>query len=104
MAPDEARRVALVAFGGIEKNKEAVRDERGTRWLEEVTADLRFALRGFRRQPMFAGGVILLTALGVGATSAIFSVLNSVLLAPLPYPDGNRMVQYTAMAAADRSG
>ncbi len=92
MAPDEARRRALVAFGGVEQTKEAVRDERETRWLDEISADLRYALRGFRRQPWFAATAVLLLALGIGANVAIFSVVHRLILRPLPFPDGNRMV------------
>ena len=92
MAPDEARRRALVAFGGVEQTKEAVRDERETRWLDEISADLRYALRGFERQPWFAATAVLLLALGIGANVAIFSVVHRLILRPLPFPDGNRMV------------
>ena len=92
MAPDEARRRALVAFGGVEQTKEAVRDERETRWLDEISADVRYALRGFRRQPWFAATAVLLLALGIGANVAIFSVVHRLILRPLPFPDGNRMV------------
>jgi predicted permease len=94
----EARRRAFVAFGGVERAKEDVRDERRTRWLEQLAADIRFALRGFLRRPLFAGGVITLIALGVGANTAIFSLVDHLLIAPLPYPDGNRMAQFLGTA------
>jgi len=92
MPPGEARRRALVSFGGVEQTKEAVRDERETRWLDEISADVRYALRGFRRQPWFAATAVLLLALGIGANVAIFSVVHRLILRPLPFPDGNRMV------------
>lgn len=86
MAPDEARRVALAAFGGIEPIKEAARDARGTRWLEDLAADLRYAARTMRRQPAFALAAILSLAIGIGANTAIFTVLNALLIRPLPVP------------------
>ena len=92
MTPNEARRRALVSFGGVEQTKEAVRDERETRWLDEISADVRYALRGFRRQPWFAATAVLLLALGIGANVAIFSVVHRLILRPLPFPDGPRMV------------
>jgi predicted permease len=98
MSPDAARRAALVAFGGVEVAREAVRDERRTRWLDDLASDLKYALRGFRSHPAFALSVVALIALGVGANAGIFSVLNRVLLSPMPYPDGNRMVEFTARA------
>ena len=96
MAPADARRAAMIAFGGLERAKENVRDERLTRWLEDVSGDLRFALRGFRRQPTFAVGVIALIALGIGPNAAIFSIVNHLLIAPLPFRDGGRMVTLNA--------
>lgn len=92
MSPDKAKREALVAFGGVERAKEDVRDERGTRWIENAIADVRLALRGFRRQPGFAITVALLLALGIGANAAIFSVVHRLLISPYPFPDGNRMI------------
>jgi putative ABC transport system permease protein len=102
MSADAARRAALIAFGGVEKSKEAVRDERRTRWLEDAAADFRYAIYGFRRQPLFTSGVVLLIALGVGASAAVFGVMNNLLLSPLRYPDGNRMVQYVATAGGNQ--
>jgi putative ABC transport system permease protein len=93
MAPDDAKRAALIAFGGVEAAKDAVRDERGTQWLEHTATDVRFALRGFRNHPLFAVGVIAIIALGIGPNTAIFSVIDNVLISPFPYPDGNRMVE-----------
>src|SRR5207237_1374887 len=64
----------------------------GTRWLQSTAQDVRLALRLMRRFPLFAAVVILTIALGVGATSAIFSAVNAVLLRPLPFADGRRLV------------
>jgi putative ABC transport system permease protein len=92
MDPAEARRVALVRFGGVEQVKEQVREERGVRPLEDLLADLRHALRIFRKDRGFALVVVLTLALGIGANSALFSVVNSVLLNPLPFDGADRLV------------
>ena len=92
VGPEAARREALLAFGGVEQYKEAVRDARGTRPLEELGADIRYALRGLRRNPGFAVTAVLVLGLGIGATTAVFSIMYSVVLAKLPYPDPDRLV------------
>ena len=96
MAPAEARRVAMLAFGGVDKAKEATRDERSTRPLGTLGADLRFAVRGMRKQPGFTCAVLTLLALGTGANAAIFSVIDDMIFRPLPFADGARMVQLSA--------
>jgi putative ABC transport system permease protein len=92
MAPDAARTAALRALGGIEYRKEQVRDTRGTRWLEELAGDVRFAVRSLRRARGFATAVVLTLALGIGANTAMFTVLRGTLLRPLPNRDGERLV------------
>ena len=99
MSPADARRAAMVAFGGVEKAKEAVRDERGSRLLEILGSDLRFALRGMRARPLFAGAIIGLIALGTGANTAVFSMLHRLVLRPLPFADAGRMVMLSATGA-----
>ncbi|HEX6631757.1 MAG TPA: ABC transporter permease, partial [Gemmatimonadaceae bacterium] len=91
---DEAWRRARRDFGGVERVKEEVRDERGTRWLEDFGRDLRFAWRSLRRRAGFTAVAALTLALGIGATTALFGVVKAALLAPLPYgnPEGVTMV------------
>ena len=91
VAPDEARRRALLVFGGVERVKEAHRDVRGATFIEELAGDTRFALRTLRRSPALAGASILTLALGIGANAAIFAAVNAVILQPLPFADPNRL-------------
>ena len=83
-SPDEARRMALASFGGIEPVKEAARDVRGTRWVEDLVQDLRYASRTMRHHPTFTIAAVLSLAIGIGANTSIFSVLDALLLRPLP--------------------
>lgn len=92
MSPEEARRAARLAFGGIERVREEHRDARGTRLLEDALADLRYAARWLARRPGFALSAILTLALGVGGATAVVCVVDGVLLRPLPYPQAERLV------------
>lgn len=92
LSAEEARYAAMRAMGAIEKSKEECRDLQRANLAAECLADLRYAGRAFRRNPGFALLAIGIMAVGIGANTAVFSVVNGVLLKPLPYPDADRIV------------
>jgi putative ABC transport system permease protein len=92
MTPEEARREAMIKFGGIDAMKEACRDQRGLPLLETLWQDVRHSARLQRKNPGFTVVAVLTLALGIGATTAIFTVAYGVLLKPLPLPDSERLV------------
>ena len=92
MHPDEARRKAMLASGGLTQAVEAVRDQRGLPWIEAIATDIKYATRSLRHAPAFALIVLFTLALGIGANTAIFSVVRAVLLKPLPHRDGDRLL------------
>ncbi len=93
MRPEDARLAAIRNFGGVERVKEESRDERGIRLLEEVWQDLRYGARMLLNRPGFTAVAVVTLALGIGANSAIFSVINALLLRQLPYSDADKLVQ-----------
>ena len=100
MPPAEARAAALREFGGVEQAKEACRDARGFGLLREVRQDLGYAGRMLRRDPGLTAVVMVTLAVGIGANTALFSVVDAVLLKPLPFPDAERLVILKEQTAA----
>jgi putative ABC transport system permease protein len=93
LSPEEARREARRGFGGIEQMKEDHRDQRSIRWAENLWRDIRYGLASLARDPGFAVVTIGLLALGIGANTAMFTIVDAVLLKPLPFPEPERMVR-----------
>jgi len=93
MSPREARETAMRMFGGVSQVEEECRDKRGTRYLENFLQDLRYAARMLGKNPTFTVVMVLTMGLAIGANSAIFSVIDGVLLKPLPYPQAEKIVR-----------
>ena len=93
LSPAEARRQAALRLGGMTQVLEATRDARGVRWLDDMAQDVRYGLRGIRRNPLFAAALIITLGLGIGASAAMFSVVDALLLRPLPYGEPERLVE-----------
>jgi predicted permease len=93
MSPEEARRRALIRIGGVQQAKEHQREARGLPWLDILLQDLRFTFRTLHRDAAFAIIAIIILALGIGANIVVFSVVDTILLRPLPFPEANRLVR-----------
>jgi len=104
MTPEEARRKAMVKFGGVEQAKERQRESRGLPGLETLLQDLRYTMRTLSRDRGFATVAILILALGIGANVVVFSVVNTILLRPLPFYDPARLVWVAPGNAKGLSG
>jgi predicted permease len=101
MSPEEARRQAALQLGGVTQVREATREARGVRWLDDLATDLRFTLRTLRRAPLFSLLVVTTLALGVGAASVVFGLADQVLLSPLPGVEDTGAAAYLEFRSAD---
>ena len=102
LSPEEARRRALLEFGGSEQVKQQVREVHLVTLVESLRFNARAALRFLHRSPSFSAAVILTLALGIGANSAVFSAIDAVVLRPLPYPQGDQLVQISQHDTSNR--
>ena len=92
LSPGDARRQALLKFGGVEAMKEGYRDQRGLPFMETLVHDLRHVMRRLRKAPAFTAAVLVTLALGIGANTAIFAVVDGILIRPLAYPHAEALV------------
>jgi len=99
MSPKEAQRAARIELGGLEQVKEQVREQRVGNWLHSVLSDCRFALRQLRKSPGFTTVAVLTLALGIGSTTAIFSVIDGALLNPYPYKNAERLATFVVFSS-----
>lgn len=102
LSEPEARRQALVRLGGAEQARQSYRDRATLPWLENLLRDVRYALRGFRRKPVFTITVVVTLALGIGATTAVFSVVDRILFRALPYAHSDRIVSVGLVQSLER--
>jgi putative ABC transport system permease protein len=102
MTQEEAHRRARIDLGGIEQTKEQCRDARRVNWIQDFVQDLRFGLRMLRKSLGFTAVAILTLALGIGASTSVFSVVDRILFRSLPYPEANRLVSFGLLAPIER--
>lgn len=103
LTPDQARREARLAFGGIQQMKEVHRDDRSARWVENFINDTRYGVAALRRDPAFTLVAVGVLALGIGANTAMFSLVDGVLFTPLPFPNPDRVVRLWEVPSATTS-
>jgi putative ABC transport system permease protein len=103
LSREEAHRRAMAAFGGVQRYREVHRDARGVRWVEQVVQDAKYAVRSLRKTPGFAITAIVTIALGIGVTTTVYSVVNRLILRPLPFANGSRAVLFD-MTLGGRDG
>ena len=96
LSREEARRQAMIEFGGVERYREAHRDARGVRWVEQLAQDVKYAARSLRKSPGFVATSVLTIALGIGVTTTVYSVVNRLILHPLPFAHEDRIVMLGA--------
>jgi hypothetical protein len=94
---EEARRQALLRFGGVEQARQQQREARGFQGLDVLWLDLRYAFRTMRRDPVFTCVAVLILTLGIGANIAVFSVVNTIMLRPLPFHDPQQLAWITGL-------
>ncbi|HEY1499960.1 MAG TPA: ABC transporter permease [Acidobacteriaceae bacterium] len=104
MSEDEARRKALRDFGGVTQVRERVREREGVLWVENLRRDMGYALRQMRKSPGFAAVVMVTLALGIGANTTVFSIVDAVMLQPLPYAHPERLVEVGSQDAMGSGG
>lgn len=104
LSPSDALRRALIELGGVDQVKEEVRSVRAGRWIEDFGKDVRFGLRLLSRNPGFTVVAVITLALGIGANTAVFSVVNAVVIRPLPYPDSDRLMAISSTSQNNKSG
>lgn len=98
VTPQEARRQAMIAFGGVERAREQSHEQRPGYFIETLLQDIRYAIRSFRRNPVFTITIVATLMLGIGATTAVFSVVDRILFRPLPYAHADRLVSVGLIA------